>query len=90
MGRISTRYGAWLWGFVYKATRALVRSDTSAGRDDLGCGRHSISSQRCSAGLRSGLCADHSSSWRCDIISIELGPFISMKANLNATFGHIV
>uniref|UniRef100_A0AAZ3R1L6 ZZ-type domain-containing protein n=1 Tax=Oncorhynchus tshawytscha TaxID=74940 RepID=A0AAZ3R1L6_ONCTS len=47
---------------LYTHTLSLVRSGTDVGRLGLARSRHSNSSQRCSMGLRSGLCAGQSSS----------------------------
>ncbi|KAK6293699.1 hypothetical protein J4Q44_G00360250 [Coregonus suidteri] len=63
MGRLSTR----CWNIAagtcfHSSTRALVRSGTDVGRLGLARSRRSSSSQRCSMGLRSGLCAGQSSS----------------------------
>ena len=62
-GRLSTR----CWNIAagtcfHSATRALVRSDTDHGQLALAHNWHSNSSQRCSMGLTSGLCADQSRS----------------------------
>ena len=46
----------------HSVTRALVKSGTDVGRLGLARSRRSNSSQRCSMGLRSGLCASQSSS----------------------------
>ena len=63
LGRLSTR----CWNIVagtcfHSGTRALVRSGTDVGRLGLARSQHSITSQRCSMGLRLGLCAGQSSS----------------------------
>ncbi len=50
-------------GIFYHSSRsAFVRSDTDVGREGLARSLCSNSSQRCSIGLRSGLCAGQSSS----------------------------
>lgn len=52
-----------LWEFVpIEARITMVRSVTAFGWEDLVLIQHLNSSQRCSEGLRSGLCARHSSS----------------------------
>ena len=52
-----------LMGIFDHSTRsAFVRSHTDVGREGLALSLHSNSSQRCSIGLRSGLCAGQSSS----------------------------
>lgn len=43
--------------FLWEFFRAFVRSGTDVGREGLACNLCSSSSQRCSMGLRSGLCA---------------------------------
>ncbi|XP_051526065.1 uncharacterized protein LOC127424703 [Myxocyprinus asiaticus] len=48
--------------FDHSSRSAFVRSDTDVGREGLARSLHSNSSQRCSIGLRSGLCAGQSSS----------------------------
>ncbi|KAK6307892.1 hypothetical protein J4Q44_G00211630 [Coregonus suidteri] len=63
LGRLFTR----CWNIAagtcfHSATRALVRSGTDVGRLGLAYSRRSNSSQRCSMGLRSGLCAGQASS----------------------------
>jgi hypothetical protein len=61
LGRLSTR----CWNIAagtcfHSATRTLVRLGTDVGRLGLARSRCSNSSQRCSMGLRSGLCAGQS------------------------------
>lgn len=56
---LSPRFGAWLYGFAYSATRALGRSGTDLEWRGLGFSMHSNSSQRCSVVLESGLGAGH-------------------------------
>ena len=53
--------GTLLWGFASIQPRALVRSGTDVGRLGLARSLHFNSSQRCSMGLRSGLCTCQSS-----------------------------
>ncbi len=48
--------------FDHSSRSAFVRSDTDVGREGLARSLRSNSSQRCSIGLRSGLCAGQSSS----------------------------
>ena len=63
LGRFSTRCWHIAVGTcLHSATRALVRSDTDVGRLGLARSRRSSLSQRCTMGLRSGLCAGQSSS----------------------------
>ena len=63
LGRLSTRCWNIAAGICFhSATRALVRSGTDVGQLGLVRSRHSNSSQRCSMGLRSGLCRGQSSS----------------------------
>ena len=63
LGRLSTR----CWNIAagtcfHSATRALVRSGTDVGRLGLARSQRSNSSQRCSMGLKSGICAGQSTS----------------------------
>ena len=48
--------------FDHSSRSAFVRSQTDVGREGLALSLHSKSSQRCSIGSRSGLCAGQSSS----------------------------
>ena len=62
LGKVSTRCWNIAVGICFhSATRALVRSGTDVGQLGLTHNQHSNSSQRCSMGLRSGLCAGQSS-----------------------------
>ena len=63
LGRLYTR----CWNIAagtcfHSVTRALMWSGTDVGRLGMACSRRSNSSQWCSMGLRSGLCASQSSS----------------------------
>ena len=46
-------------GCAYFVKRAIVRSDTYVRQEGLTCNQYNSSSQRCSKGLRSGICAGH-------------------------------
>ena len=54
--------GVFMGIFDHSSRSAFVRSDTDVGREGLARSLRSNSSQRCSIGLRSGLCAGQSSS----------------------------
>ncbi|XP_058258308.1 uncharacterized protein LOC131361290 isoform X2 [Hemibagrus wyckioides] len=63
LGRLSTRFRSVFMGiFDHSSRSAFVRSHTDVGREGLALSLRSNSSQRCSIGLRSGLCAGQSSS----------------------------
>uniref|UniRef100_A0A667X151 Doublecortin domain-containing protein n=1 Tax=Myripristis murdjan TaxID=586833 RepID=A0A667X151_9TELE len=61
--RLSTRFRSVFMGiFDHSSRSAFVRSNTDVGQEGLARSLRSNSSQRCSLGLRSGLCAGQSSS----------------------------
>ncbi|XP_058230352.1 uncharacterized protein LOC131343021 isoform X2 [Hemibagrus wyckioides] len=63
LGRLSTRFRSVFMGiFDHSSRSTFVRSHTDFGREGLALSLRSNSSQRCSIGLRSGLCAGQSSS----------------------------
>uniref|UniRef100_A0A3B4DS63 NACHT domain-containing protein n=1 Tax=Pygocentrus nattereri TaxID=42514 RepID=A0A3B4DS63_PYGNA len=63
LGRLSTRFRNVFMGiFDHSSRSTFMRSDLDVGQEGLACSLHSNSSQRCSIGLRSGLCAGQSSS----------------------------
>nr|XP_061844147.1 uncharacterized protein LOC133624531 isoform X2 [Nerophis lumbriciformis] len=63
LGRLSTRLRSVFIGIFHHSSKsALVRSHTDVGREVLALSLRSNSSQRCSIGFRSGLCAGQSSS----------------------------
>uniref|UniRef100_A0A3P8T6V7 mRNA m(6)A methyltransferase n=1 Tax=Amphiprion percula TaxID=161767 RepID=A0A3P8T6V7_AMPPE len=63
LGRLSTRFRSVFMGiFDHSSRSAFVRSHTDVGPEGLALSLCSNSSQRCSIGLRSGLCVGQSSS----------------------------
>uniref|UniRef100_A0A3P8S0T8 Uncharacterized protein n=1 Tax=Amphiprion percula TaxID=161767 RepID=A0A3P8S0T8_AMPPE len=63
LGRLSTRFRSVFMGIIDHSSRSsFVRSHTDVGPEGLALSLCSNSSQRCSMGLRSGLCAGQSSS----------------------------
>ena len=88
LGILSTRIRNVCMGmFDHSSRRAFVKRDTDVGREGLAHSLRSNSSQRCSAGLRSGHCTGQSSTNSLIHVFMDL-PCALVRRHVGTVIGH--